>query len=168
NRSPTVAAVNFRVGARQSGRRGGARSSWLGSLNPAGAARAGSDVLRQRCSVMTLTPSVRAISLCSFPCVARSPACASLAAISAFECFTFLAISVPWDRVPHRRLSQNSSRHVNTGADARQLPAADGCACDAAGRSDSRADTRSNVVGTKREFYIRNYRSGKLRSYRPI
>ena len=42
---------------------------------------------------MTLTPSVRAISLCSFPCVARSFACASLDAISTLECFFFLAIA---------------------------------------------------------------------------
>src|SRR5215467_9081605 len=42
---------------------------------------------------MTLTPSVRAISLCSFPCVARSFACASFDAISTLECFFFLAIA---------------------------------------------------------------------------
>jgi hypothetical protein len=41
---------------------------------------------------MTLTPSVRAISLCSFPCAAKSFACASFAAISALECFFFLAM----------------------------------------------------------------------------
>src|SRR5262249_34857490 len=39
--------------------------------------------LRQRCSVMTLTPSARAISLCSFPCVTRSSAPASLAGMAA-------------------------------------------------------------------------------------
>ena len=43
---------------------------------------------------MTLTPSVRAMSLCSLPCVAKSLACASLVAISALECFFFLAIEV--------------------------------------------------------------------------
>src|SRR5215471_10759520 len=42
---------------------------------------------------MTLTPSVRAISLCSFPCVARSFACASFDAISTLECLFFLAIA---------------------------------------------------------------------------
>src|SRR5215831_13326293 len=36
---------------------------------------------------MTLTPSVRAISLCSFPRVANSFACASFVAISNLECF---------------------------------------------------------------------------------
>src|SRR6516164_3357874 len=41
---------------------------------------------------MTLTPSVRAMSLCSFPCVARPFACASFVAISTLECL-FLAIS---------------------------------------------------------------------------
>src|SRR5262245_27773054 len=42
---------------------------------------------------MTLTPSVRAISLCSFPCVARSFACASFHAISTLECLFFLVIA---------------------------------------------------------------------------
>src|SRR6516165_2148438 len=42
---------------------------------------------------MTLTPSVRAISLCSFPRAAKSFACASLVAISALECLFFLAIA---------------------------------------------------------------------------
>src|SRR5215470_1052878 len=42
---------------------------------------------------MTLTPSVRAISLCSFPCVARSFACASFETISTLECLLFLAIA---------------------------------------------------------------------------
>jgi hypothetical protein len=42
---------------------------------------------------MTLTPSVRAISLCSFPCVARSFACASFDAISTLECLFFLGIA---------------------------------------------------------------------------
>src|SRR5215471_18542601 len=49
--------------------------------------------LRHRCKVMTLTPSVRAMSLCSFPCVARPFACASFVAISALECFLFLAVA---------------------------------------------------------------------------
>src|SRR6516225_3304264 len=40
---------------------------------------------------MTLTPSVRAMSLCSFPRVANSFACASFVAISALECLLFLA-----------------------------------------------------------------------------
>jgi hypothetical protein len=53
---------------------------------------------------MTLTPSVRAISLCSLPCVARSSACASLAAISAFECFPFFINGAMF--VPVLRLSQ--------------------------------------------------------------
>jgi hypothetical protein len=36
---------------------------------------------------------VRAISLCSFPCAAKSFAWASFAAISALECFFFLAMA---------------------------------------------------------------------------
>src|SRR5262249_35311607 len=47
---------------------------------------------RQRCRVMTLTPSACAISLCGFPCSARSFASASLRAIWAFECFVFFAL----------------------------------------------------------------------------
>jgi hypothetical protein len=39
-----------------------------------------------RCKVMTLTPSARAISLCSFPRIAKSLAWASFVAISALEC----------------------------------------------------------------------------------
>jgi hypothetical protein len=42
---------------------------------------------------MTLTPSVRAISLCSFPRIAKSFACASFVAISTLECLFFLAIA---------------------------------------------------------------------------
>src|SRR5262245_50893453 len=43
---------------------------------------------------------MRAISLCHFPLDAKSSACASLAAISAFECFISLAmVSVPWARL---------------------------------------------------------------------
>src|SRR6516162_8007319 len=42
---------------------------------------------------MTLTPSVRAISLCSFPCVANSSACANFVAISSLECLFLLGIS---------------------------------------------------------------------------
>src|SRR5262245_22270556 len=42
---------------------------------------------------MTLTPSVRAMSLCSFPRVANSFACASFVAISALECLLFLTIA---------------------------------------------------------------------------
>jgi len=49
--------------------------------------------LRHRYKVMTLTPSVRAMSLCSFPCVTRPFACASFVAISALECLLFLAIA---------------------------------------------------------------------------
>src|SRR6516165_5748733 len=56
------------------------------------------DALRHRCKVMALTPSVRAISLCSFPCVARSFACASFVAISAVECLLFLAIAAAFLR----------------------------------------------------------------------
>jgi hypothetical protein len=47
--------------------------------------------------------SVRAISLCSFPCLARSSACASKAVISAFGYFLFFVIGVP--------LVLHSSRH---------------------------------------------------------
>src|SRR5262245_27926950 len=43
---------------------------------------------------MTLTPSVRAISLCSLPRIAKSFACASFVAISTLECL-FLAIACP-------------------------------------------------------------------------
>ena len=49
--------------------------------------------LCHRCKVMTLTPSRRAISLCNFPCVARSFACASFVAISTLECLFLLAIA---------------------------------------------------------------------------
>jgi hypothetical protein len=42
--------------------------------------------LRHRCKVATPTPSVRAISLCSFPCLAKSFACASFVATSTLEC----------------------------------------------------------------------------------
>jgi hypothetical protein len=42
---------------------------------------------------MTLTPSVRAISLCNFPCVANLFACASFVAISTLECLFLLAIA---------------------------------------------------------------------------
>jgi len=41
---------------------------------------------------MTLTPSVRAISLCSFPRLAKLFACTSFAAIATLECF-FLAMT---------------------------------------------------------------------------
>jgi hypothetical protein len=49
--------------------------------------------LRHRCKVMTLTPSVRAISLCNFPCVANLFACASFVAISTLECLFVSAIA---------------------------------------------------------------------------
>jgi hypothetical protein len=42
---------------------------------------------------MTLTPSVRAISLCSFPCLAKSFACASFVATSTLEYRFNLAIA---------------------------------------------------------------------------
>jgi hypothetical protein len=42
---------------------------------------------------MTLTPSVRAISLCNFPCVANLFACASFVAISTLECLFVSAIA---------------------------------------------------------------------------
>ena len=42
--------------------------------------------LRHRCKVHILTPSVRAISLCSCPCLAKSFACASFVATSTLEC----------------------------------------------------------------------------------
>jgi hypothetical protein len=45
---------------------------------------------------MTLTPSVRAISLCSFPCLAKSFACASFVATSTRECrFTLPMATCP-------------------------------------------------------------------------
>ena len=51
--------------------------------------------LRHRCKVTTLTPSVRAISLCSFPCLAKSFACASFVATSTLECRFGLTIACP-------------------------------------------------------------------------
>src|SRR5215471_4205705 len=51
--------------------------------------------LRHRCKVTTLTPSVRAISLCGFPCLAKSFACASFVATSTLECRFGLAIACP-------------------------------------------------------------------------
>src|SRR6516225_3044347 len=42
---------------------------------------------------MTLTPSVRAISLCNFPCVANLFACANFVAISTLECLFLVAIA---------------------------------------------------------------------------
>src|SRR5262245_16231058 len=56
---------------------------------------------------MTLTPSVRAISRCSFPCVARSFACASFDAISTLECLFFLATAAslrPTNVIAHVRI----------------------------------------------------------------
>src|SRR5215831_6746433 len=41
--------------------------------------------LRHRCKVMTPMPSVSAISLCGFPCLAKSFACASFVATSTLE-----------------------------------------------------------------------------------
>src|SRR5262249_17707839 len=49
--------------------------------------------LCHRRKVMTLTPSVRAISLCSFPCVANSSACANFVAISTLEGLFLLGIA---------------------------------------------------------------------------
>jgi hypothetical protein len=43
---------------------------------------------------MTLTPSVRAISLLNFPCLAKRFACASFLAISPLECCFRLGIVV--------------------------------------------------------------------------
>jgi hypothetical protein len=45
--------------------------------------------VRHRYKVMTLTPSVRAISLCNLPWVANSFARASFVAISTSECLFF-------------------------------------------------------------------------------
>ena len=67
----------------------GVTPSWVAT----NAGRGPGGALRHRCKVMTLTPSVRAISLCSFPCVARSFACASFDAISTLECLFLLAIA---------------------------------------------------------------------------
>jgi hypothetical protein len=61
--------------------------------------------LRHRCEVMTLTPCLRAILLCSFPCVARSFACASFVAISILECLFFLAIAFT---LPRRHSAQKA------------------------------------------------------------
>src|SRR5262249_22103336 len=49
--------------------------------------------LRHRCTLTTLTPSVRAISLCGFPCLAKSFACASFVATFTLECRLRLAIA---------------------------------------------------------------------------
>jgi hypothetical protein len=67
------------------------RSGSLASGVATNAGRGPGGALRHRCKVMTLTPSVRAISLCNFPCVANSFACASFVAISALEYLVFLA-----------------------------------------------------------------------------
>src|SRR5262249_29043942 len=56
---------------------------------------------------MTLTPSVRAISLCSFPCVANSSACANFVAISTLECFLLLGIAACPIRPPPYVVPQN-------------------------------------------------------------
>src|SRR5262249_11045958 len=66
-------------------------SSWSSAIRSS--LRLGSSSLRHRCKVMTLTPSVRAISLCSFPCLAKSFACASFVATSALECRFTLAMA---------------------------------------------------------------------------
>ena len=57
------------------------------------AGRGAGGALRHRCKVMTLTPSVRTISVCSFPCLAKSFACASFVATSTLECRFCLAIA---------------------------------------------------------------------------
>jgi hypothetical protein len=66
-------------------------SSWSSAIRLS--LRLGSSSLRHRCKVMTLTPSVRAISLCSFPCLAKSFACASFVATSTLECRFTLAMA---------------------------------------------------------------------------
>jgi hypothetical protein len=66
-------------------------SSWSSAIRLS--LRLGSSSLRHRCKVMTLTPSVRAISLCSFPCLAKSFACASFVATSTRECRFTLAMA---------------------------------------------------------------------------
>jgi hypothetical protein len=66
-------------------------SSWSSAIRSS--LRLGPSALRHRCKVMTLTPSVRAISLCSFPCLAKSFACASLVATSTRECRFTLAMA---------------------------------------------------------------------------
>jgi hypothetical protein len=64
---------------------------------------------------MTLTPSVRAISLCSFPRLAKLFACTSFAAIATLECF-FLAMTTerPMDKSSknrnHRRAANQHDR----------------------------------------------------------
>jgi hypothetical protein len=87
-------------------RRGRGNPGQVRSL-PAKIGRPYANILRQRYKVMTLTPSVRAISLCSFPCVARSSACATLAAISAFDRFPFLCHQRSLGSIPHPHLSQS-------------------------------------------------------------
>src|SRR5262245_17664236 len=65
-------------------------SSWSSAIRSS--LRLGSSSLRHRCKVMTLTPSMRAISLCSFPRLAKSFACASFVATSTRECRFTLAM----------------------------------------------------------------------------
>src|SRR5215469_6639874 len=63
---------------------------------------------------MTLTPSMRAISLCNFPCVTNSFACVSFVAISALECFFFLAIGASLRSSHYCRKSYCASLQRNT------------------------------------------------------
>ena len=76
--------MNFLPGAQQFGR---ARRATDRAHPPRVQAEAPGSALRHRCKVMTLTPSVRAISRCSFPRVANSFARASFVAIFNLECF---------------------------------------------------------------------------------
>jgi hypothetical protein len=67
-------------------------SSWSSAIRSP-PLRVPSASLRHRCKVITLTPSVRAISLCSFPRLAKSFACASFVATSTLEYRFCLAIA---------------------------------------------------------------------------
>src|SRR5262249_32117395 len=64
DRSPAAAAVSSRAGVRQFGR---PRRASDRADPPPGLRRTQTEAQAAPCEVMTLTPSVRAISLCSFP-----------------------------------------------------------------------------------------------------
>ena len=75
-------------------------SSWSSAIRSS-PLRVPSASLRHRCKVMTLTPSVRAISLCSFPCLAKLFARASFVATSTLECH----FRLPWRLPPSSAIS---------------------------------------------------------------
>src|SRR5262245_28382824 len=60
--------------------------------------------LRHRCKVHILTPSVRAISLSSFPCLAKSFACASFVATSTLAACPAAVTSISFTERPRQLL----------------------------------------------------------------